>query len=592
MTASETATQSSSPAGRNDPRVFRWPVVQLLAAGALCALALPPLHLLPVLFIGFGVLVWRLDRTIRLRSALATGWLFGAGYFSAGLYWLGLPVVIDVPDDVTRDLLLIAGLMGAPLSALFLGVIGARFTGGSWIGSCAGVALAIAVWVAISVAVLPGRFTWMIPFNVFGLGGLLASTIALATALAWRLAPSGGLRQIIFLAAAWAAFEWVRGVALSGFPWNLVATVWAEFPGTAQSVAWWGPFGLSLISVLLASLPTIFLLKHRGDRTTRVYAGGLAVVLVVILGAGHLLMPADVDPVPNVKLRIVQGSVAQILKWKRHARARILVRYGELTLSKESGSITHVIWPETALPYRLQTQYKSLRLHGSARRFFLSVIPRNGVLITGANRDVGPDTWNSVHVVADDGRVIGTYDKHHLVPFGEYVPARSFLSRIGVAKIAHGRGDYAFGSGPRSLIVPGAPMASPLICYEAIFPAEAVGRPRPGWLLNVTNDAWFGNSAGPYQHFASARLRSIEQGLPMVRAANTGISAVVDPYGRIKAYLPLGTRGILDSTLPQARTTTLYSRIGNLSFIALLLVACLLAWAVPAGRDEERTCGT
>jgi len=584
LTAASTARRSRSPAGWGDPRVGWRPAVLLIAAGALCALALPPLHVIPVLFVGFGVLVWRLERTAGWRGALASGWLFGTGYFAAGLYWLGLPVVIDVPGDATKDLLLVAGLAGVPLGALLLGALGVRLTGRRWTGAIAGVILTIVIWVAIAVTVLPGRFTWMIPFNVFGLGGLLATTTAMATVVAWRLAPAGGLRRIILLAAAWAVLEWVRGTILSGFPWNLVATVWIEFPGAAQSVAWWGPFGLSLLTVLLASLPMVFLMERNRTRAARLWAGGLALVIAGVLAVGFLLMPGAVAPVKDVKLRIVQGAVAQTLKWQRHARAKILVRYGELTLSKGFETITHVVWPETAIPYRLQTQYESVRLRGSARQFFLSVIPLKGVLITGANRDVGRDTWNSVHVVAKDGRIVRTYDKHHLVPFGEYVPARSFLSRIGVAKIAHGRGDYSFGPGPRSLTIPGAPAASPLVCYEAIFPAEAAGRPRPGWLLNVTNDAWFGNSAGPYQHFASARLRSIEQGLPMVRAANTGISAVVDPYGRITAHLPLGARGILDAALPKARAAPLYARMGDMSFAVLVLVAGLLAWAAPPRR--------
>ena len=212
-----------------------------------------------------------------------------------------------------------------------------------------------------------------------------------------------------------------------------------------------------------------------------------------------------------------------------------------LTRTKGFERITHVVWPETALPYRLQTRHAAVAVKGDNRRLLRAAIPERGTLITGANQhDAGADTWNSIHVVDRSGTPVGTYDKHHLVPFGEYVPGRAFLGRIGVTKIVHGRRDYAFGPGPRSIAVPGAPDASPLICYEAIFPAEAVGATRPGWLLNLTNDAWFGDSAGPHQHFAAARLRTIEQGLPMVRAANTGISAVVDPYGRVTALLPLG----------------------------------------------------
>lgn len=559
----------------------------LVLAGALCALAQPPLHIIPVLFIGFSFLLWSLNRLQRRRQALLAGWLFGFGYFAAGLYWLGLPVVIDVPDDQTKDLLLVAGLVGVPVATFAVIAILRPLIRRPWIRGLLGLAIVLAVWIALAVSLLPGRFTWMIPFNVFGLGALLATTTAVAALLSW-ISTDGGVRRALALAAAWAALEWIRGTILSGFPWNPVATAWIIVPEAAQSAGWWGPFGLSLVTVLLASLPAVLIRKE--DRTGPAigWTAGLSAAGIACLGFGFLTVPASVPDVPKVKMRIVQGAVAQRLKWQRGAREKILVRYGNLTLSKGIDDITHVIWPETAVPYRLQTQYGSVRLAGSAREFLLATIPKNGVLITGANRDVGKDTWNSVHVVDKSGTLISTYDKHHLVPFGEYVPARSFLSRIGVAKIAHGRGDYSFGPGPRSIKIPGAPDASPLVCYEAIFPAEAVGKKRPGWLLNVTNDAWFGNSAGPYQHFASARMRAIEQGLPLVRAANTGISAVVDPYGRVREILDLGKRGFIDAALPQARSPTLYSRYGDIVLLVWILIVVVIAIISPTSSFRSR----
>ncbi len=576
--------------GRTGPQTGWRAAVLPIVAGALCALAQPPLHLLPLLFVGFGLLFRRLEAIDRLGPALAAGWLFGIGYFSAGLYWLGLPVVIDVPGDLTRDLLLVAGLVGFPLAALAAGTLGVRLTGRRWTGSAAGAAFVLAVWIAVAVAVLPGRFTWMIPFNVFGLGAVLAAATAVATGIAWRAAP-GGIRRVLALAAAWAALEWVRGAILTGFPWNLAATVWSEFPGAAQSLAWWGPFGLSLITVALATLPAALIGKRARNRQAVAWSAGLAAVLIAVLAAGFFTIPTSVEAVPGVRLRIVQGAVAQSLKWRPGARRPILLRYAALTRAEGFDAITHVVWPETALPYRLQTRHAVVAVAGDIRKLLLAAIPGSGVLITGVNRDKGPDTWNSVHVVDAAGRPVSTYDKHHLVPFGEYVPARAFLGRIGVTKIAHGRRDYAFGPGPRSIAVPGAPDASPLICYEAIFPAEAVGQSRPGWLLNLTNDAWFGNSAGPYQHFAAARLRTIEQGLPMVRAANTGISAVVDPYGRVTGLLPLGARGVLDADLPRARAATLYARYGDFAFLLMLLAVGALARFAPGRPVWETDAG-
>ena len=500
-------------------------------------------------------------------------------------------MVIDVPGDLDRDLLLVAGLAGFPAAAIAAGALGARLAGRRrigrrWVGAVAA-ALVLALWIALAVAVLPGRFTWMIPFNVFGLGAVLAATTAVATGIAWRAAPGGGVRRVLALAAAWAALEWVRGVILTGFPWNLAAAVWAEFPGAAQSLAWWGPFGLSLVTVALAALPAALIGKAARNRRTLAWTGGLTAATAAVLVTGFFTIPAAVEAVPGVRLRIVQGAVAQSLKWRPGARRPILLRYAALTRSDGFDGITHVVWPETALPYRLQTRHAVVAVEGDIRRLLLAAVPDRGVLITGANRDAGPDTWNSIHVVDKSGKPVSTYDKHHLVPFGEYVPARAFLGRIGVTKIAHGRRDYAFGPGPRSIAVPGAPDASPLICYEAIFPAEAVGATRPGWLLNLTNDAWFGNSAGPYQHFAAARLRTIEQGLPMVRAANTGISAVVDPWGRVTGLLPLGARGVLDADLPRARPPTLYARYGDFVFLLLLLAVAALARLAPCRPTPE-----
>ncbi len=573
---------TAAASGRRD-------AILTVAAGALCALAQPPLYLLPLLFVGFGLLFRRLEAIDRPGPALAAGWLFGIGYFSAGLYWLGLPVVIDVPGDLARDLLLGAGLVGFPVAAIAAGALGARLTArrragagvGAGVGAGAGAALVLALWIALAVAVLPGRFTWMIPFNVFGLGAVLAATTAVAAGIAWRAAPGGGVRLVLALAAAWAALEWVRGAILTGFPWNPAATVWAGLPGAAQSLAWWGPFGLSLVTVALAALPAALIGRKARSRRTLGWAGGLAAISGAVLAAGFFTVPATVEAVPGVRLRIVQGAVAQSLKWRPASRRPILLRYAALTRSEGFDEITHVVWPETALPYRLQTRHAVVAVKGDIRRLLRAAIPDRGVLITGANRDAGPDTWNSVHVVDKAGKPVSTYDKHHLVPFGEYVPARAFLGRIGVTKIVHGRQDYAFGPGPRSIAVPGAPDASPLICYEAIFPAEAVGARRPGWLLNLTNDAWFGNSAGPHQHFAAARLRTIEQGLPMVRAANTGISAVVDPYGRVTGLLPLGARSVLDADLPRARPPTLYARYGDLVFLLLLLAVAAIARFAP-----------
>jgi apolipoprotein N-acyltransferase len=277
--------------------------------------------------------------------------------------------------------------------------------------------------------------------------------------------------------------------------------------------------------------------------------------------------------VAGVRLRLVQANIDQRLKWQDGERVRTLQKYLALSTQPGNPPVTHVVWPETALPYLLSTEPELLRI-------VARVVPPGGLLLTGAVRveQPGPQpgrVWNSVHAIDDQGRIVATYDKFHLVPFGEYVPLRHILP---IDKITPGTSDFAAGPGPSTVRLPGLPAASPLVCYEAIFPGAvtAPSGPRPQWLLNVTNDAWFGHSAGPHQHFASARLRAVEEGLPLVRAANTGISAVIDPYGRVRAELGLGREGVLESSLPAALPPTPYARFGNVAFLMLLMSAISL----------------
>jgi apolipoprotein N-acyltransferase len=281
-----------------------------------------------------------------------------------------------------------------------------------------------------------------------------------------------------------------------------------------------------------------------------------------------------------VRLRLVQGNIEQSLKWDAGRREQTFAHYIALTRHPGFERVTHVVWPETAIDYRFVSDYPAARIVGERLQRIATAIPQNGALILGAIRDERRQWFNSVHVIGSDGTVRATYDKYHLVPFGEYVPLRWLLRGLGVEQIAHGAGDYSGGPGPATLAVPAAPSASPLICYEAIFPGEVAGRPRPGWLVNVTNDAWFGLTSGPYQHFASARLRAVEEGLPLARAANTGISAVVNAYGVVVARMPIMTTGVLDAELPRATVhPTFYARLGDRSLLVLLLLGVALASA-------------
>jgi apolipoprotein N-acyltransferase len=274
----------------------------------------------------------------------------------------------------------------------------------------------------------------------------------------------------------------------------------------------------------------------------------------------------------------MQPNLPQDEKFNYSSKQEVMRRY--LSLSDRSTGpqstgmrdVTHLIWPESAFPFFLTREADALAQ-------IAALLPQGSVLITGAARFAdsvparGRGAYNSVYVIDHEGTVLSVYDKVHLVPFGEYLPFQDLLEKAGLVQLTKVRGGFLSGDRHRSYNVPGAPRFLPLICYEIIFPGQIVpAGERPAWLLNVTNDAWFGISTGPHQHFRQARIRAIEEGLPLVRAANNGISAVVDPAGRILRSLPLGAEGVLDSQLPRPIAPPLYSRIGD-SAVGLLMGA-------------------
>ena len=501
--------------------------------GALSALALPPVHAVPLLVPAFTGLLWQLDGAERRRGAFALGWAFGVGHFAAGLYWIGIAFLVEAEV-----------------------------------------------------------YGWMMPFAVGGLAAGLAVFPGLVTLIAWRAARRGAgapdrIAGVLAFALAWTALAWVRGHVLTGFPWNLLATAWMPLEAMLQVTALVGAWGLSLLTVLAAAAPATLApavgacLSRRARWALPVVAAGL--LLAAGLGGAARLAtapPPDGDAVPGVRLRLVQPNIPQRMKWDPEQRLDILKRYLRLTRRPGLGKATHVIWPETALPMFLSRTRDLRQVLGR-------VAPEGGALLTGLPRietsgteatDKTQRLFNALFVLDSDGRTVARYDKAHLVPFGEYVP---FAQWLPLDKLTPGRIGFTHGPGPRTLDLPGAPAVSPLICYEAIFPgAVTAPGPRPGWLLNVTNDAWFGASSGPYQHLASARLRAVEEGLPLVRAANTGVSVVVDSYGRVRARAGLDTQAVIDSPLPRALARPpLYARLGDAGVGVLLLFgAGLVAW--------------
>ncbi len=497
--------------------------------GAFATLALPPVYLLPALLVSFPGLVWLLDGVERSRTAFSLGWWFGLGHFVTGIYWIALALLTD-----------------------------------------------------------PERYGWMIPFAVVGLSAILAVFPGFA---AWGVFQSRvkGPGRVVVLALAWTAAEWLRGHIFSGLPWNLIGTVWTISDTMIQLAALTGVWGLSLLTVMCASSPALLADKSESGEV-KIDWLHLAPVLiaaaaleVVWAGGAIRLAGAETPTVPDVSLRLVQPNIIQNHKWLPDLREAHLRKHLSLTSSQVKdpfvasapAATTYVIWPETAAPFFLD-------FNTTVRFRIAAVTPPGGLVITGMPRATPPDVypqqvWNSIAAVDSQGVVSGTYDKFHLVPFGEYVPLRSVLP---LNKITSGGIDFSAGPGPRTLRLPGLPPFSPLICYEVIFPGNVIdAKDPPQWILNVTNDGWFGLSSGPYQHFASAQLRAVEEGLPLVRAANTGISAVIDSYGRVVASLGLGSEGIIDSPLPQALSgSTVYGRFGDFILLAMLFLGAVAVW--------------
>jgi apolipoprotein N-acyltransferase len=431
-------------------------------------------------------------------------------------------------------------------------------------------------WIIDAFFVPPADFAVLGPPMVLGLAALLGFFPAMAAWAAKKLAVrwpflAVGWRRLIVLAIGWTVAEWLRGHLFTGFPWNPLGHVWAFATPLLQGAAVVGVYGLGTVSFLVLAAPAA------GWR-----AAGLALLLVVLMGAGgQLTMSAVNENAAAPLLRIVQPNVAQAEKWRPENTERELRKLLDLSRRDGLDKFAAVIWPETAVPFVVQPGSDVLQVLGEAA-------PRGGYLLAGAARAetrVQDGVWNSLLAIDRAGTIVAHYDKVHLVPFGEYIP---FHKEIAPLTGLIGRGSFEVGPDFVTLSLPGLPPFSPLICYEAVFPGDVTGPgERPQWLLNVTNDAWFGVSSGPYQHLTSARLRTVEEGLPMIRAANTGVSAVIDAYGRVLASLGMERAGVIDHALPPARAATPYSRWHD--WMLLLLVCALV---LPAATIRPKKNGS
>jgi apolipoprotein N-acyltransferase len=508
-------------------------------SGAAGALALPPLSLFPLVVVPLTIAVWLIDGaqdrrrlrplTASLSAAFGAGWWMGFGYFLAGLWWVGSALLVEAD-----------------------------------------------------------KFAWALPLAVVALPAALAVFPAGGFALARLLWSSGPLR-IFALAVGLGVAEWARGLLFTGFPWNDFGMALGVNLTLAQTASLVGLHGLTFLAIAIFAAPaTLWRVGESRLNLAPTIVAVLALGLIAAFGEFRLMAPLSAT-LPGVKLRLIQPNVGQDdASFSPETKQAILRRYFDLseraTSPDRSGvrDVTHLIWPESAFPFILSRDPQALSE-------IVDFLGSGATLITGAaRREDGspPRYFNSIEIVGRDGLSAQRYDKQHLVPFGEYMPFASLLERAHLTQLVDIPGGFEPGSGRRILHVPGLPDAMPLICYEAIFPIEfgsfLSGAERPGWVLNVTDDAWFGLTPGPYQHFAQARLRAIELGVPLVRDANSGISAVLDGLGREIAVAPLGAEGVLDAELPEALAPTWQSRLGSAG--AMLIGLAFLAAALTGKR--------
>ena len=510
-------------AARRD--VAAWiPRLLAVAAGVAAAAAQPPFAILPGL-LGYALILWLIDRAQSLRAAFLRGWLAGVGYFALSLFWLVEPFQVN--------------------------------------------------------AVQQG---WMAPIAVAVVTAGMALFWGLA-ALAYRaLSPQAVVRVLVF-AGVFAAIEWLRGHVLTGFPWDLPGETWRGGSPLSQTASLVGAYGLTWITLVIASAPAV---AADGRKGLAAVAGAAALLVSLFAwGAGRL---GEAPPVPASAplLRIVQADVRQESKYDPAIFSSIVQRYVALTGAPSARTPDIVVWPEGAIPDAMEDY---LAPGAWPRTSILGALKPGQTLILGgyrvANGNVDPPVvYNSLAAfrrTGDDLTPLGLYDKFRLVPFGEFLPFDALAGRLGIKTFVHVGDGCTAGPRPRPLKLVGLPPVQPLICYEALYPGftregAAASGLRPRWIVNVSNDAWFGRTSGPLQHLNMASYRAIEEGLPMVRATPTGVSAMIDAFGRPVASLPEGALGVIDQRLPAALAPTPFGRFGDWPFG--LMVAASLAFGL------------
>ena len=517
------------------PKLTPWRARGLaLLAGLAAALAHPPFGFLPGL-LGYAVLLWLLDAIDSprpLRSAFFRGWLMGLSYFGLGTWWIAEAFMVDAANQ-----------------------------------------------------------GWMAPFAVAAMAAGMALFWGLAAVL-YRWARPVGVRRVLVFAGAFAALEWMRGHILTGFPWNLPGETWRAGSPVSQAAAVVGAYGLTWITLAIAAVPAMW----REGRPGRWALGAAAATLALLYagGAARLALTNYGEPYAPTTVRIVQADIPQESKWDERRFAQIVQAYVSLTAKPYAGKPADiVVWPEGALPLAIN----DYMVPGSwVRQAIVDALKPGQLLLIGGYRYEGsPDKplyYNSLVALrrqASDVVVVGIYDKHRLVPFGEYLPADALMTRLGVKSMAHLGDGFATGPRPAPLRIAPNLLVQPLICYESLFPRLAEPAPGVRAIVNVSNDAWFGVTSGPLQHLNLASYRAIEAGLPIIRATPTGVSALIDARGRVVGdqKLNLGQSGVIDGFLPESLSSVPFAKLGHWPFALLLLLSVGAGIPLRAGRGLE-----
>lgn len=489
----------------------------LVTAGGLMGWLHAPHNIYLIMLLSVPLLLWQLEGRSGLR-AFISGWQFGFGYYLFGVYWIASALFVDI-----------------------------------------------------------AQFWWALPLAVAGLPVAAAIYLGLACWLTQKLGQNQPLKRAVLLAVLWAGADWLRGHLFTGFSFLLPAYLWNDAPMVRDLAALLGAYGVGLWALLLCALP--YALWRSPSLRGKLVSLGLA--LLLLLGAGGWSALYRASPEKNngpLAVQVVQPNIAQNLKMDRAARSQMLAKTLQLTNNSVS-TPQLIIWPESALPYLLDANPEIVQQVAAK-------LPANSYLLTGITRrfiDKSGQRYgfaNSLVALNHHGHIAATYDKAHLVPFGEYIPFRAILPFDPVA----GGIDFTAGPGPRTLQLDKVASFSPLICYESVFPAAVANKiTPPQWLLNISNDGWYGLTHGPYQLLEMSRLRAVEEGIPMVRAANTGISAIISARGEMLATLPLGQSGVLDYPVNLTEISTPYKKYGDMPFFVLITFLCatIILWKKP-----------